>query len=74
MAERIPPKQNAINVDLCDHWVMHADHRCTNYWRQEFVLDEKVEVGGKTMFGTYPAGRWRFCNTHARIFKRDRRD
>lgn len=71
--KRKKPESTAITYDLCDHWLIQSDHRCTSYWREEIVLDENVEVGGKTMFGSYPAGTWRFCNTHARIFKRDRR-
>ena len=48
----------------------------TAYWVEEVVLDEDVHVtpskGGNAMWGTYPAGRWRFCRMHYRIFMRDR--
>lgn len=73
MAERKQPEHSVIYSDLCDHWVLQSDHRCTNYWKHEIVLDEPVEVDGQSMFGTYRAGVWRFCNTHNRIFQRDRR-
>ncbi len=73
MAERSKPDSTAIDVDLCDHWVLMSDHRCANYWRHEIVLTERTQVGGHTMFGTYHEGTWRFCNTHARIFERDRK-
>lgn len=60
-------------VSLCDHWVTPADHRCQNYWRHEVIIEElAVQLGGKVMAGTYGGGTWRFCNTHHRIFQRDR--
>lgn len=74
MSERSKPMSTALDVDLCDHWVVAADKRCANYWKQEIVLTRDIEVGGKTMSGTYPAGTWRFCNLHANIFTRDRQD
>jgi len=73
VAERTQPKRTAIDTDLCDHWILQSDHRCTAYWHHIVTLDEPVEVGGHTMFGTYPAGTWHFCNTHHRIFERDRK-
>jgi hypothetical protein len=74
VAERNPPQSTALDVDLCDHWLMIPDHRCQNYWREEIVLTEKTEVRGHVMFGSYHPGTWRFCRTHARIFHRDRQD
>ena len=70
------PEPGPLTFDLCDHWVWGAksEHRCTNYWREEIVLEKDADVGGHTMFGHYRAGTWRFCRTHARIFKRDRTD
>ena len=73
MAERKQPVMNAIEADLCDHWLDIPHHRCHNYWREEIELDERTEVDGHVMFGSYHPGVWRFCRTHARIFKRDRR-
>ena len=60
--------KSPLTHDLCDHWV---NHRCQNYWRVEVVLHSPVTVQGKVMCGTYPAGTWRFCKMHARIFNRD---
>jgi len=65
---------NPLLSDLCDHFHIAQDHRCTRYWRQVFVLDREVHVGGNIMFGDYPAGTWHFCNMHARIFQRDRHE
>lgn len=66
------PVRTALEYDLCDQWLVGPDHRCQSYWREEFVLDMPVEVGGRVMSGHYQPGTWRFCRTHARIFKRDR--
>ena len=66
-----PVKSTALDTDLCYHWIDVADHRCTNYWREEVVLKESTRVRGSAMCGTYPAGVWRFCRMHAAIFHRD---
>lgn len=66
------PDPSISHIDLCDHWHMVSDKRCRNYWREEVVLTEPAIVEGQSMFGRYHAGTWRFCRTHARIFKRDR--
>lgn len=71
---RVPPKVTALEFDLCDHFHYAQDHRCQSYWRHEVTLDHGTEVHGRSMFGTYPPGVWRFCNTHYRIFERDRED
>jgi hypothetical protein len=60
-----------VTAHRCDHYFIAAGHRCNNYWREEFVLDEPLTFTGSVMFGTYRAGTWRFCRMHARIFKRD---
>jgi hypothetical protein len=56
----------------CDQWIDYSDHRCQNRWQHTIVLGEDTHVIGHTMFGTYPAGSWHFCNMHNRIFQRDR--
>lgn len=66
------PERDPLTVDLCDVWLDVPDHQCQSYWREEIKLATDTEVGGKTMFGTYRAGTWRFCHMHARIFNRDR--
>jgi hypothetical protein len=68
------PPTTVLEYDLCDHWHMISDHRCTSYWVEEIVLEKDTHASGKIMFGTYGAGTWRFCRMHARMFNRDRDD
>ena len=56
----------------CDTWIDAADHRCQNRRQHTVTLNESTRVGRGPMMGTYPPGTWHFCNTHFRIFNRDR--
>jgi hypothetical protein len=57
--------------DRCDHWLSISDKCCPNKWKYEIKLEKETKVGIGPMMGTYPAGIWKFCNTHNRIFNRD---
>lgn len=63
---------SVATYDLCDHWIMVGDHQCQSYWREQITLRHETRVGGRTMFGRYHSGVWRFCRLHAAIFRRDR--
>jgi hypothetical protein len=57
--------------EFCDCWIDIKDHSCPHRWKQEIKLEKSTKVGKGPMMGTYPAGIWKFCNIHYKIFNRD---